>query len=115
MRRRRRKPDDPCSKSEYRALVLNEEKRLYEFALKLAREGMIRDAINVARLIEEIATATRVRPPRRIRRGICRNCRAPLIPGLTSRVRLKSQGGLSYIIVRCLVCGWIHRYPYKNG
>ena len=99
----------------YRSLVASEEARLYEIARFMAKKGMIKEASMVCSLIEEIARTTQVRPSRGVKRGICKRCKVPLIPGLTSRVRLRSQGGLSYIIVRCLVCGWIHRYPYKRG
>ena len=108
MQRRRRR-------DRYRSLVASEEARLYEIASFMVRRGMIKEAAMICSLIEEIARTAQVRPPRSVRRGICRRCKTPLIPGLTSRVRLRSQGGLSYIIVRCLVCGWMHRYPYKRG
>ncbi len=93
----------------------SELERLSHHAIGLAREGLVEEARLVVSQIRELEAVTRVRMPRASRRLFCKRCRAPLIPGVTSRVRLASQGRLSYIVTRCLVCGWIHRLPYKSG
>ncbi|GBF09389.1 ribonuclease P protein component 4 [Aeropyrum pernix] len=103
-----------CRRS-FTTLVRREEERLARWALELARRGLTGDARRVAEQLFQLAASTRVRPPRRVKRLFCKNCRTPLIPGLTARVRLRSQGGMSYTVVTCLSCGWIHRYPYRKG
>ena len=87
---------------------------LYEAALEAARRGDLDYSARLGGLIRELSTYTRVRIPRDVKKGLCKHCSAPLIPGLTARVRLVSQGGFSYKVIRCLRCGWIHRYPYKK-
>ncbi|WP_460124540.1 ribonuclease P protein component 4 [Stetteria hydrogenophila] len=86
---------------------------LYRLAVDAVRAGEVGYARMLTSLIRRIAERSRVRPPRWVKRGICKNCGAPLIPGVTARVRLRSQGGMSYRVVVCSLCGWIHRYPYK--
>lgn len=56
-----------------------------------------------------------IRTPRWLRRGTCKRCKVPLIPGLTSRVRLRPGRKVVNIVHTCLICGWIHRYPQKKG
>ncbi|MMZ63235.1 ribonuclease P protein component 4 [compost metagenome] len=87
---------------------------LYTLAVEAVRRGEAEYARMLTSLMRRIAEKTRVRIPRRIKRGICKNCGAPLVPGLTARVRLRSQGGMSYRVVTCKLCGWLHRYPYKT-
>ena len=94
--------------------MLERTRILYSMALEAARAGDLEYARMLTGLIRRLATRNRVRPPRSIKRGICKNCGAPLIPGVTARVRLRSQGrSFAYRVVVCLECGWIHRYPYK--
>jgi ribonuclease P protein subunit RPR2 len=100
--------------SRYRDLV----RQRYEIVFKLAVESLRRGDKEYARklcaYIKEMAERTRVRIPRTIKRSICENCHTPLIPGLTSTVRLRSQSRrFAYRVVRCMECGYIHRYPYK--
>ncbi|BAN90176.1 ribonuclease P protein component 4 [Aeropyrum camini] len=111
MKRRRRRR---CRDS-YARLVRGEEERLARWALELARRGLAEEARRVASQLFQLAASTRVRPPRTVKRMFCKSCRTPLVPGLTARVRLRSEGGLSYTVVTCLHCGWIHRYPYRKG
>jgi len=91
----------------------------YEAVFKLAVESLKRGDGEYARRLctymLDMAKATRVRIPRSIKRSICRNCHTPLIPGVTGTVRLRSQSRrFSYRVVRCTVCGYIHRYPYRS-
>jgi len=88
---------------------------LYKLSVNAIKEGDVEYARRLGSLIRDLHERTRVKIPLYIKRGLCKNCNAPLIPGITARVRLRSQGNFSYIVVRCLVCGWIHRYPYKVG
>ena len=103
----------PRSEKMMRDLALQRIKLLYKYALNEARRDNIKLARRYIYLIKRIAAKARVKVPRRIKRSVCKNCQIPLIPGITSRVRLQSEGKGSRIVVTCLVCGWIHRYPYK--
>ena len=97
-----------------RDLVAQRIRILYSIALEAARKGDHTQASRVGSLIRLLSMRTRVRIPRNIKRGLCKNCNMPLIPGVTSRVRLRSQGKFSYKVQTCINCGWIHRYPYKK-
>jgi ribonuclease P protein subunit RPR2 len=87
---------------------------LYNLAHKEARAGNIEYAAQIGKYLKELAKKAGVRLPRRIKRSLCKNCGLPLIPGVTARVRIRSQGCFSYKVVTCKRCGWIHRYPYKK-
>ena len=104
---------NPHNKKMIRDLALQRMKLLYRYALNEVRRNNIKLARRYIYLIKRIAAKTRVKVPKRIKRSICKNCQVPLIPGITSRVRLQSEGKGSRIVITCLVCGWIHRYPYK--
>ncbi|MEB3806710.1 MAG: ribonuclease P Rpr2/Rpp21/SNM1 subunit [Desulfurococcales archaeon] len=110
MKRNRRR-----SRAILKDLVLQRIEILYGIAVQKAREGEWDYAARLGSLIKEMSTTTRVRPPRRIKRALCKRCNLPLIPGVTASLRLKSQGRFSYIVIRCARCGWIHRMPYKKG
>jgi len=97
-----------------RDLVRQRSEILYSLAVEAVRAGDVEYARMLTSLIRRLSERNRVRLPRRLKRGICKNCGAPLLPGLTARVRLRSQGGMSYRVVVCELCGWIHRYPYKT-
>ncbi len=88
---------------------------LYRLALTETRWGRYWLARRYIELIIRIAHKARIRPPRYIRRGYCRKCHIPLIPGLTSRVRIRSEGHRgSRVVVTCLMCGWKRRYMIKT-
>ncbi len=62
------------------------------------------------RIAWQIYLKERVKPlPREIKRSICRTCLSALIPGKTAVVRIRK----GRVIVRCLKCGRVYRYPYK--
>jgi ribonuclease P protein subunit RPR2 len=99
----------------YVDIVRQRMKILYTLAIASVKQGDIEYARKLGELIKRMHQETRVKIPIAIKRGLCKNCNVPLIPGVTARVRLRTQGRFSYIVVKCLVCGWIHRYPYKRG
>lgn len=86
---------------------------LYRLAVEMLREGKEDLARRYIEIMVNISKRTRVRPPRYIKRGYCKKCHIPLIPGLTSRVRIQSEGRGSRVVVTCLRCGWIRRYMIK--
>ncbi len=102
--------------SKYRRAYIDLVRQRYERVFELAVESLKKDnreyARKLATYILEMAKATRVRIPRRIKRSICKNCHTPLLPGLTARIRVRSQSRrFSYRVVTCLECRYMHRYP----
>lgn len=87
---------------------------LYSLAIKMVKKGDVKLARRYIEIILSISQRTRIRPPRNIKRGYCRQCHIPLIPGLTSRVRIQSEGKGSRVVVTCLLCGWRRRYMIKT-
>jgi ribonuclease P protein subunit RPR2 len=61
-------------------------------------------------LLRKIGLKYNVRLSKNIKRSICKNCNQLLIPGKTSTVRLSKKT----VIVKCLECGKIYRYPYSR-
>ena len=100
-------------KTYYKDLVQQRMQLIYNQAVNDVRKGELEHARMLTQLIKKLSTRNRVKIPVTIKRGICKNCGAPLIPGLTSRVRIIRDGRTSRIVVTCKVCGWIHRYPFK--
>jgi len=101
-------------KKSIKDLAIQRAKILYGLAIDEAKKGghdRARRYVNLALRLIEKANA---RKPMFLRRGICKNCHVPLIPGLTCRVRLR--GNRKYIIVTktCLLCGWVRRIPCKR-
>ncbi|WP_440060266.1 ribonuclease P protein component 4 [Thermogladius sp. 4427co] len=87
---------------------------LYKLSLEAVKTGDKELARRYIGIIIEIAGKSRTRPPRYIRRGYCRRCRIPLIPGLTARYRIVSEGRGSRLVVTCLECGWRRRFMIKS-
>jgi ribonuclease P protein subunit RPR2 len=78
----------------------------------LAKEAYNKDPalsnsyVDIAR---RISTRHRVSIPKELRRQICKNCGSYLLPGQNCRIRADGNN----IIITCLNCGNIKRYPYK--
>ncbi|NOZ30729.1 MAG: ribonuclease P [Crenarchaeota archaeon] len=98
-----------------RDLVRQRAEILYGIARDEARRGNLEYASRLGSLIKQLSQSTGVRLPRSLKRNLCKNCSLPLIPGVTATYRLRSQGRFSYIVIKCVRCGWIHRRPYKKG
>ena len=64
-------------------------------------------------LIRKLSMKCKVKPPRIYRLLICRRCKSPLIPGYNAVVRIRSHPKKS-IVVKCLECGNVYRYVYKD-
>ena len=60
----------------------------------------------------KIGMAARVRLPTAYKRQICKDCDTLLVPGETSRVRIKPRRQ-PHIVVTCLNCGSLTRIPLK--
>ena len=62
--------------------------------------------VDIAR---RISMRHRVSIPRELKRNICKQCYAYLQPGSNARVRADGRN----VVITCLKCGGIRRYPYK--
>jgi ribonuclease P protein subunit RPR2 len=60
----------------------------------------------------KIAMAARIRLPQPLGRSACKTCNAYLVPGETSRVRIRPRRE-PHVIVTCLECGSQTRIPLK--
>ena len=92
-------------------LALQRVRRLYTLAVNEVRLGNYDRARRYVEIALNLISKANVRKPMYLRRGICKNCYVPLVPGLTATVRLR--GNRKYIIVvrKCLLCGWVSRIP----
>ena len=61
-------------------------------------------------IARKIAMRQRVRIDRQFRRQFCRHCSSFLVPGTTSRVRVRDDR----VVVTCLVCKTRRRYPIRR-
>ena len=60
-------------------------------------------------LARRISMRHRVSIPRQLKRSICKECYSYLRPGSNARVRVDGRN----VVITCLKCGGIRRYPYK--
>ncbi len=97
-----------------RDLVYQRVKELFNLAILSIRNNNIEFARKYCKLIKKLSMRSRVRLPRKVKRMICKQCFIPLVPGLTCRVRIRSEGKNSRIVITCLLCGWVHRYRIKR-
>ena len=93
-----------------REIAARSLRRIYAEAVELARRGDYETARLLVGEAEEVRRAARLRRPRYLRRGVCRNCGVPLVPGVTAVYRLRRDGRVTRLVVTCLVCGYKHRY-----
>jgi len=64
-------------------------------------------------LAPRIAMRTRTHLPPDLRRHVCPKCKAYLVPGATSRTRIR-QRREPHIATTCLKCGHTHRMPLRE-
>lgn len=60
-------------------------------------------------IARDISMRHRVSIPGDLKRRVCKECHAYLVPGRNSRTRLDGRN----VVITCLKCGAIKRYPYK--
>ncbi len=87
---------------------------LYREAVEALRRGDVELARRLTREAEEVRRAARLRKPRFLRFGVCRNCGAPLVPGLSARVRLHPERRITRVSVTCLICGYVFRMHVRK-
>lgn len=91
-------------------LALQRIRRLLDFASTVYRvEPSLADRYGEIALA--IARKARLRYPDFLKARVCRRCGAFLVPGFSSRVRVKNRGKMKYIAVTCMKCGYTRRYP----
>ena len=64
-------------------------------------------------LARKIGTRNRTHLPRDLRRRVCRNCKAYLVPGANSRTRIR-QRREPHVAITCLSCGHVTRIPLRR-
>ncbi|MEL9929490.1 MAG: ribonuclease P Rpr2/Rpp21/SNM1 subunit [Sulfolobales archaeon] len=97
-----------------RDLVIQRSLILLDLAFKWLSEDRVDLSRNAIRHIENLRRETNVRIPFHLRRFYCRKCFTPLIPGRTSRVRIKNSGKHLVRIVTCLSCGYVYRLELER-
>jgi len=83
---------------------------------RLADEAFPEDPARAQRYVDlarRIAMRTRLRLPRDLRRRVCRRCNALLVPGATSRTRVR-QRREPHVATTCLRCGATARIPLRR-
>lgn len=61
-------------------------------------------------LAQKIGMRYRVSLPSELKRKVCKTCNNFLVPGGNCRVRLKD----GFVIITCMGCGSVKRYPYSK-
>ena len=100
-------------KSFFRTKIAKERiERLFTLASEEFKNNPDRSGkyIEMAR---KIGKRYNVRLTKEQKRSFCKKCNQLLIPSRTSTFELDSKKKL--IIIKCLNCGNIYRYPYKKG
>ena len=98
-----------------RSAVATVARERIEILLRQAEEVFPQDvelSKRYAGLAKKISKRTKVRIPQEKKRYLCKNCGQPLVPGKNARIRLSPAN--SRIIISCLGCGAIRRYPYRK-
>ncbi|MFO8051001.1 MAG: ribonuclease P protein component 4 [Thermoplasmatota archaeon] len=106
MRRRGRGKKRPLA----REAALERIETLYGLSFNMAKAGELALARRYLTLARKIGMRYTVRIPSRLKRSTCKRCRAPLLPDMTSRIRIRAGKK----VVTCLECGNIMRYPFKG-
>jgi len=102
MRKRQTKP-------EWQSRIARER---IEILFNLAKKEFKKHPDRSKRYVElarRIGQRYNVRFPRETKRSFCKNCNSILIPGVSSKVRLKK----GTVFINCLKCNKIYRYPYS--
>ena len=82
----------------------------FSMAFNEARENPER-ARRYVLLAKRTAQKTNIRINPELNRRYCKRCLIPLLPGVTARVRIHN----SRIVLTCLSCGSVRRFPLKNN
>jgi len=98
-----------------KALIKDIAVQRIEKLLQLAIETYNRDP-ELSRKYVELAVRVKKKANVRLKKNLkllyCKKCFTPLIPGVTSRVRIR-QNRFSHITITCLNCGYVKRIPLR--
>jgi len=102
----------PVNKSLQRVRIAKERiKKLFDLAKEeLNKPERSRSYVELAR---KIGKRYNVRLTKEEKRSFCRKCSQLLIPTRTSKVNIDTKKKI--IIIKCMNCGNIYKYPYKRG
>ncbi len=92
-------------------LALQRVRILYIQAVKEVKRSNFDRARRYIDIALNLISKANIRKPLILRRGICKNCHIPLIPGITCTVRLRGNRKFVIVVRRCLLCGWVSRIP----
>ncbi len=95
-------------------LALQRARILYALAVEEVRKGNVGRSRRYIHIALRLVRKANVRKPTYLRRGICKNCLVPLIPSVTSRVRLRGNRKFIITVRTCLMCGWVSRIPCRK-
>ncbi len=98
-----------------RDLAIQRMRWLFRLGVEASKRGEIDLARRYGELIRLLSMRSRVKIPKSIKRWICKNCSAIMVPGFTARVRTRREGKTLRIVTTCLICGYIHRYEFVRG
>lgn len=90
-------------------LVLQRIELLDELALESVRRGDLELARSAGRIIRRLYLRNKVKVGVELKRRYCKRCFTPLVPGLTSRVRVRGRGRSVVRVTTCLSCGEVYR------
>jgi ribonuclease P protein subunit RPR2 len=107
-----RKSGRKKSKDEQKEIALERIEILFSLADAAALSEDLECADRLIAQAKKIAMKYNLRTPRELRRKVCKFCGRYLLPGVTSRVRVKSKD--MRVEVRCLRCDKIIYYPYAR-
>ena len=96
-------------KKEVRRIAKERIEILFSLAEKYAKT-MPERAKRYIELAIKIGMRCNVPIPKNLKRRFCKRCHAFLTPGLNCRVRTRKDK--QAVVVKCLECGNIMRYPY---
>jgi ribonuclease P protein subunit RPR2 len=82
---------------------------LFEEAAKMVKKDRAL-ANRYVELARKIGMRYNISLQREFRSKICRKCKKYLYPGITAQQRVEK----GFIKVKCLSCGKINRYPYRD-
>ena len=87
-----------------------------DILLSEARKSLDHDtklSMRYVELAKKISMRTKVKIPSEQKRYICKACGLPLVLGKNARVRILR--GNSRIVVTCITCGALRRYPFSRN
>ena len=102
------------SRKKNKAVARNIAEERIEYLFRIAQDSFSEDPERSKRyvsLARKIGMRHRVSIPAGLKRSFCKKCGSFLVPGKNSRIRLKD----GCIIISCLECGGIKRYPFSSS